>query len=162
MMILRRLLTVFVFATLLTGCDDVKKIREEAELLDKDIQTLKTDIKLLRNFLQSIPTPSQCPDPGEHTARICHYTLKILEPMPKHEHWYKVTIPTGVIEKAQADCEKVRANFPDLANYPCSNPKKYKHWEYAIYVEGKIEAKKSYSFVNDPVTNHLIVIQEVS
>jgi hypothetical protein len=152
-MIVLRLLVVFIFTGLLTGCDpDVKAIKD-------DVAALKTDIKSLRALLSVLPTPMQCPPPGDHTTKICHYTLQIQGPLDNHKGWFVATVPKEVVQKAKEDCERTKAKNPDMANHMCVDPAIYPYREYAIQVDGTVSDKTPHDFVNDPVTDHLIFKQ---
>src|SRR5262245_1958836 len=73
--------------------------------LREHVSALTTDIQLLRGFLMAFPTPSQCPDPGVKTTKICRYKLKILEriedPKDPKENYFKAQIDEHVVAKAQ-------------------------------------------------------------
>jgi hypothetical protein len=153
-MIVLRLLAVFIFTGLLTGCDpDVKTIKD-------DIASLKIDTKALRGLLSTLPTPVQCPAPGAHTTMICHYTLQIEGPHGDHKGWFVATIPKEVVEKAKTDCENMKIKKPDMANHLCVDPKTYAYRKYAIQVDGTVPDKASNEFVNDPVTDHLMIFKK--
>lgn len=127
-----------------------------AWVVPHDIKVLKADIKSLRGLLSALPTTMQCPLPGEHTTRICHYTLQIQGPLENQKGWFLATIPQEVVQTAKTDCDNVKASNPDMMNHMCVDPTMYNYTEYAVYVEGTVPDKGPHEFVNDPVTNHLI------
>jgi hypothetical protein len=168
-MIALRLLLVLIVSSLVTGCnvsDDIKAVRADIstdfKAIDADIKSLKTDIKMLRNFLASFPTPTQCPDPGVHSSRICHYQFTITKQLDAKKAWYSGQIPKKVVEEAYTGCEAMRKKNSDLENYQCVDPKMYKYWEYAFIVEGEaLKEQHTYEFVSNPMTDHLKMVKEV-
>jgi hypothetical protein len=149
-MIVLRLLTVFIFTALLTGC-----------VVKDDIESLKTDVKSLRGILSALPTRMQCPEPGEHTTKICHYILEIVGPLNGHEDWYVTKIPQDVVQEAEADCMESKKTNPDMANHICIDPNRYQHWEYGVHVKGKVEKGNTYQFVNDPAEVHDMIVEKI-
>jgi hypothetical protein len=60
-----KLLTVFVFGGLLTAC------------IFEDVQKLKNDSRLLRDFLKASPVATHCSQPGRDQDIVCNYKLVI-------------------------------------------------------------------------------------
>lgn len=157
-MIALRLFLVLVVSSLLSGCN----VSDDIKAMKADVNALKVDIKMLRSFLSSFPTPTQCPEPGERSARVCHYTLKITKAIDVNKGWFRATIPEKVVTDGKIDCEEARKKDPDLMNYPCLDPGTFHYWEYAFIVDGKKPSEgKTYEFENEPINHHLIVVKEV-
>jgi hypothetical protein len=162
-MIVLKLLSVLIFTALLSGCDDIKSMKEDIRALKEDVNAVKVDIRLYKGFLTATTTPEQCPHPGEHTTMICHYTLQIKGPYEanKQKGWFVATVPQQIVTTAKEDCEKVKGKNPDNANMVCPDHSTYPYREFVIYVEGGVKKDEIWHFVNEPITNHLIAKDKV-
>jgi hypothetical protein len=128
-----------------------------ASRLDDHVDKAKSDIRNLRALLSSVPKPAACPPPGEHTNKVCGYHLQIKKPLNNHKGWYLASIPDEVIKQAKTDCEEAKKRNPEMGDHTCVNPDFYPHTDYAIQVDGTVSDNQVYDFVNDPVTDHLMV-----
>jgi hypothetical protein len=132
--------------------DGVSKVKDH-------IEKVKADVKVLRALLSSIQKPSSCPSPGEHTTKICHYTLEIMGDLePHHEGWKKATVPRSVLDEAKKNCEEAKAQHPEMGDHPCVDPDTYSRRDYAIQV-GPNVSNGIHEFANDPVTDRLVLVQ---
>ena len=64
-MVALRLLAFFIFAAFLPGC------------IFEDIQNLRNDTRLLRDYLKAYPVPTHCSQPGRNQDIVCNYKLVI-------------------------------------------------------------------------------------
>lgn len=125
-MIVLRLSAVFIFAALLSGCDqNVKELKEDVRALKEDIAEFKKDIKdfkervvpVIRAYFAQLPKPPSCKAPGQHSERPCLYKLKILKTPASSNAPYQGQVPHVVVETENADCKN---NHPFPSRCPMS------------------------------------------
>jgi hypothetical protein len=119
MMIVLRVLTVFIFTAMLTGC------------------ALPGNISLLKGFLKEFPPPNQCGPPGYSQAIICNYRL-VVTPM-KDPDMFSGHVAPDLVDQGEAACEQLKPElrkYPGLEDFECAGAKNYKYVEYGFTILG--------------------------
>lgn len=146
-MILLRLLAIFIFSSLLSGC-----------YLYGDYNSLKSDIRSLKAYLKATPVPNECKPPGTPQSRICYYKLSI-KPFDSHRGLYEGHVTPQMVQQAQKDCEATRIRIQQKVSidddYKCLDPAKYRYILYGFKIEGAQLTAGDYGFINIPHTEYL-------
>ena len=156
-----RFLSILLLTALLSGCDDIKALKEDIRALKEDADAVRVDLRLYKGFLMATAGFDECPRPGEHTTMICHHTLRIKGPyeVNKQKGWFVVTVPQEIAKEAKQDCEKLKDKNPDYATLPCLDT--YQYREFVVYVHGDVKKDEVWHMVTDPSTDHLIAKEKV-
>lgn len=128
-MVVLRLLAVFIFTVVLTGCS-----------LFEDVQKLKGDIRSLKDYLRQFTPPNQCGPPGTSQAIICNYKL-VVRPMKGTDMFSGHVAPVSLVE-GEAECKKNEPEIrkhPELEEIDCEGAlkKKYEYVEYGFTILGE-------------------------
>lgn len=148
-MIVFKLVAVFFFSYLLTGC-----------YLWGDYNSLKRDIRTFKAYLRAFPPPSECQTPGTPQTRICYYRLSI-EPVDPAQEMFKGHIPKDVVEKSFQECTDIKTKNTDNKDFPedfscdVANPKYYRHVWYGFKLHDKSTAAGTYDLINEAQSVYL-------
>ena len=151
-MVTLRVLTIFIFTAMLTGC--------MIEDLKTDVKALKYDTKAFKAYLRAIPPPSECQPPGTAQARICYYKLKVVS-FDKDRGLFKGYVSPSVVKAGEESCTKSMqeikdAGFPEVQDYTCRKAKHYMYSWYGFKIDGAIpDLNSEHGFINIPHTEYL-------
>ena len=88
-----RLFAAFVIGGLLTGC------------LFTDVQKIKNDSRLLRDYLKAYPVPTHCSQPGRDQDIVCNYKLVIWH---VDGEVYRGHVAPSLVEEGVKACNALR------------------------------------------------------
>jgi len=154
-MIVLRLLAVFIFTAVLTGCS-----------LSEDVQKLRGDIRLLKNYLAQFTPPNQCGPPGTSQAIICNYRL-VVTPMKdmKENDMFSGYVAPDSVRQGEATCkehESERQQAPELEDIKCAGTTNYEYVEYGFTILGEKPENdgKPRDFINVAHTHSLKLVKQ--
>jgi hypothetical protein len=94
-------LATLMVGSLLTGC------------VIEDVQKLKNDSRLLRDYLKAFPVPTHCSQPGRDQDIVCNYKLVIWN---VGGEVYRGHIDPDLVKEGIKACEKYRESHSDETN----------------------------------------------
>jgi len=144
-MIVLRLLAIFIFSALLTGCPVTEKIEKEVEALKADIAQFKKIVWAIAHHTQP------CKPPGQHSEIECHYKLKISKVLEqgKAASKYQGNVPDSVVLEANDRCRKGYPDPNQCVSYGDTAT-------YNFTIDGPLYAVGDVvECINDTTTNHL-------
>jgi hypothetical protein len=118
-MVVLKLLAVTVFASLLASCNPVA-----------DIQNLKSDIRLYKKYLSSIPSTDQCRALGTEQNIVCNYRIFV----DRHieGNLFQGHIPPELVADGERACNEI----PDR-DFECPKAADYIYHVFEFNVVGK-------------------------
>ena len=139
-----RLVAIFIFGYLLTGC-----------YLWGEHKSLKMDIIAVKALIRAHPSPTQCYPPGFPQARICNYSLVV-------DHvegdFYRGYVNRAVVGAGEQACQRILKEFQEYyTDFECPKAKDYQYVWWGFKIEGaKPKADgKAHDFINIPETGSL-------
>jgi hypothetical protein len=135
--------------------------------IDGDVRALKTNIRALTVYLQSLPAPNQCGGPGMQASSLsCNYKIKITDTKYSDKGLYKGVIAPEVYAASETQCKNAMKTLKpefEYLRYECEKPEDqpFKDVVYAFYVDGnpKLKVNEVYDFENVSGSPHLLQLE---
>jgi len=125
-----RLMAAFMFVGLLTGC------------IFEDIQKLKNDTRLLRDYLKASPVPTHCSQPGRDQDIVCNYRLVIWNVSGEV---YRGHVDPKLVEEGIRACEEFRTKSANQS-YNDKTQGEYDTDLVSIMQQSKCPTKDNYRY----------------